>query len=98
MGAIEDLKADQVVTNYYNRVILERCTQLSLAFSRNYKGRYFRRKICWLLRHKWFDITDKSVKSARRCSRCYAQIIERKPPGVIRFRRYKQITGEQNEE
>lgn len=94
MGLVENMKADQAVVNYYNSMLLERPPKLHLAFLGNYKGRRFKRKICWLLKHKWIDITDKSVKSAKRYSRCHARIIERKPPGKIRFKRYSQITGE----
>lgn len=83
---------DQRIANYYSSLLLKRFSQISLAFSSNYKGRYFKRKICWFLKHKWVDITDKSVKSAKRCSRCYAQIIERNPPGMIKFRKYNNLS------
>ena len=80
---------DQAVINYYDKILLERCCfPLAWIFCGNYQGRWFKRKICWLLKHKWVDITDKSVETAKRCSRCLARIIERKPYNKIMFRRY----------
>ncbi len=91
MGQVENTKQDQLVRNYYNHLLIKTLSGhifSTALFMGNYEGRRWRRKICWLFKHKWLDITDKSVKSAKKCSRCRARIIERKPVRMIKFRRY----------
>ena len=96
MGRLENTKSDQLIAAYYNRMLIERINNpflSSVAFLGNYEGRWFWRKICWLIKHKWTDITDKSVKSAKQCDRCKARFIERKQISKITFKRYNHGTN-----